>query len=149
MDARSLPGDRWRAASCSRDAGPSASAMTLMWCPRARRARWVRYRRTRSSASATGAGPFGVWPSSCRTSRMGEPEDLNATIARLRGSHDDRPLSELDVDPDPLIQFGRWMSEAIAAGIELPNAMALATADAAGAPSARMVLLKGVDADGF
>ena len=58
----------------------------------------------------------------------------------------------MDVDsllPDPLAQFARWLEEARAAGLELPEAMTLATADAEGRPSARTVLLKSVDADGF
>jgi pyridoxamine 5'-phosphate oxidase len=61
----------------------------------------------------------------------------------------DRPLREEDVDADPLAQFQRWLDEAReVAGFEA-EAMALATADAAGVPSLRMVLLKGADADGF
>lgn len=59
------------------------------------------------------------------------------------------PLAEGGVDPDPLKQFGRWLSEAGAAGIRAPEAMALATAGADGAPSVRMVLLKGADERGF
>jgi pyridoxamine 5'-phosphate oxidase len=54
-----------------------------------------------------------------------------------------------DLTPDPLAQFARWLDEARAGGVELPEAMALATADTAGRPSARTVLLKSVDADGF
>jgi pyridoxamine 5'-phosphate oxidase len=50
---------------------------------------------------------------------------------------------------DPLPQFDAWFREAEAAGVEVPEAMTLATASAGGAPSARMVLLKSVDADGF
>jgi pyridoxamine 5'-phosphate oxidase len=50
---------------------------------------------------------------------------------------------------DPLEQFERWFAEAKRAGVEVPEAMTLATADAEGAPSARMVLLKGVGEDGF
>jgi pyridoxamine 5'-phosphate oxidase len=60
-----------------------------------------------------------------------------------------RPLSEEDVDPDPLTQFRRWLAEAQAAGIRAPEAMALATATPEGAPSVRMVLLKGCDERGF
>jgi pyridoxamine 5'-phosphate oxidase len=60
-----------------------------------------------------------------------------------------RPLSEGDVDADPLRQFHRWLAEAEAAGIRAPEAMALATAAADGAPSVRMVLLKGADERGF
>jgi pyridoxamine 5'-phosphate oxidase len=51
--------------------------------------------------------------------------------------------------PDPLEQFARWLDEARAGGLELAEAMTLATADAEGRPSARTVLLKGVSLDGF
>lgn len=54
-----------------------------------------------------------------------------------------------DLLPDPLAQFARWLEDARAGGVELPEAMTLATADTAGRPSARMVLLKSVDEDGF
>lgn len=50
---------------------------------------------------------------------------------------------------DPLELFGEWLAEARAAGLELPEAMTLATATPDGRPSARTVLLKGVDARGF
>ena len=49
----------------------------------------------------------------------------------------------------PLRRFREWFEEAGRAGIAVPETMTLATADADGAPSARMVLLKGVDDDGF
>lgn len=58
-------------------------------------------------------------------------------------------LLESDLDPDPLEQFRRWFAEAGDAGIRAPEAMALATASATGAPSLRMVLLKSVDVHGF
>ena len=51
--------------------------------------------------------------------------------------------------PDPMAQFRRWLEEARAAGVPLPEAMTLATAGADGLPSARMVLLKGAEEDGF
>jgi pyridoxamine 5'-phosphate oxidase len=60
-----------------------------------------------------------------------------------------RRLLEPDVDPDPLRQFEAWYSEAGEAGIRVPDAMVLATASADGTPSARMVLLKGFDENGF
>jgi pyridoxamine 5'-phosphate oxidase len=50
---------------------------------------------------------------------------------------------------DPVARFRAWFEEARAAGVDVPEAMTLATADATGAPSARMVLLKGVDERGF
>ena len=58
-------------------------------------------------------------------------------------------LLEADVARDPLEQFRRWYADAGQAGIRAPHAMALATADLHGAPSVRMVLLKGTDEDGF
>ena len=60
----------------------------------------------------------------------------------------DRPLRRTDLDADPVAQFRRWYEEA-AAAVEFPEAVALATADADGRPSARMVLAKGVDERGF
>jgi pyridoxamine 5'-phosphate oxidase len=60
-----------------------------------------------------------------------------------------RPLRKSDVDADPLRQFERWLRDADEAGIRAPEAVALATASAAGVPSVRMVLLKGADARGF
>ena len=59
-----------------------------------------------------------------------------------------RPLLERDVDPDPLRQFETWFREAGAA-VRAPEAMAVAAAAATGAPSVRMVLLKGFDERGF
>jgi pyridoxamine 5'-phosphate oxidase len=50
---------------------------------------------------------------------------------------------------DPIALFARWFREAEDAGVEVPETMTLATADSSGIPSARMVLLKGADEDGF
>jgi pyridoxamine 5'-phosphate oxidase len=58
-------------------------------------------------------------------------------------------LDEKLIDPNPLIQFQRWLDEAIAANLPLPEAMTLATATADGKPSARLVLLKRADENGF
>jgi pyridoxamine 5'-phosphate oxidase len=58
-------------------------------------------------------------------------------------------LDGSDLDPEPLRQFERWFGEAREAGVEAPEAMALATATADGSPSLRMVLLKAADPDGF
>lgn len=54
-----------------------------------------------------------------------------------------------DLDPDPLRQFELWFAAARDAGLPAPEAMALATATPEGAPSVRMVLLKGADERGF
>ena len=64
----------------------------------------------------------------------------------------DSAIDELDeklIDPDPIKQFQSWLNDAIAAKLPLPEAMTLATATPEGKPSARMVLLKQVDHEGF
>jgi pyridoxamine 5'-phosphate oxidase len=61
----------------------------------------------------------------------------------------DRPFDEADLDPDPLVLFGRWFEEARAEGAFEPNAMALATATGGGEPSVRMVLMKSYDEHGL
>lgn len=60
----------------------------------------------------------------------------------------ERPLRRSDLDPDPLRQLARWFAEARAV-VRAPEAAALATADATGAPSVRMVLVKGWDDEGL
>ena len=73
-------------------------------------------------------------------------------LADLRNTYSRGELRDDRIDPDPFVQFERWFQEARAAhrpGFDEPHAMTLATADASGAPSARTVLLKDVDADGF
>jgi pyridoxamine 5'-phosphate oxidase len=70
-------------------------------------------------------------------------------LAALRRDYAHATLTERDVDPDPIRQFERWFAEAQAAAVLDVNAMTLATAGPDGAPSARIVLLKGVDALGF
>ena len=61
----------------------------------------------------------------------------------------DTPLSEEDVDPDPLRQFERWFADAERAGAFQPEAAAVATATPDGAPSVRIVLIKQAGPDGF
>jgi pyridoxamine 5'-phosphate oxidase len=68
--------------------------------------------------------------------------------AKLRSEYKRARLDEADAAADPIVQFVRWFDEAVAARVPEPNAMTLATV-AGGQPSARVVLLKGVDAAGF
>lgn len=58
-------------------------------------------------------------------------------------------LAQSDLASDPIEQFRTWLNQAISAKVEEPTAMTLATATADGIPSARTVLLKGVDREGF
>ncbi len=70
-------------------------------------------------------------------------------IQDLRQEYKRGALDESHADADPVRQFGRWWDEALAAEVLEANAMTLATASAAGMPSARTVLLKGFDERGF
>ena len=70
-------------------------------------------------------------------------------IADLRQEYMRAGLSEAQADADPIRQFERWFQDALRAKLPLPNAMTLATVTPAGAPSARIVLLKGVEQGAF
>ena len=71
------------------------------------------------------------------------------SISDIRQEYQSAELVEEDAAADPFGQFDRWFSDVLRAELPLPNAMTLATADTDGRPSARVVLLKGVDANGF
>lgn len=71
------------------------------------------------------------------------------SIADLRREYARARLDERDVSHDPIVEFARWFAEAQDAQLPEPTAMTLATASADGAPSARVVLLKGFDESGF
>jgi pyridoxamine 5'-phosphate oxidase len=70
-------------------------------------------------------------------------------IADMRKDYTQDGLLERDAATDPIVQFGIWFDQARAASGHEPNAMTVATVDADGRPSARIVLLKGYDARGF
>lgn len=74
---------------------------------------------------------------------------MMSSIADLRREYSSQSLLENDVAQNPIDQFGRWWQQAVQAEIEEPNAMTLATASADGMPSARIVLLKGFNKEGF
>ena len=67
----------------------------------------------------------------------------------MRRQYASRSLDLADLNADPFSQFDLWMREAIETELLEPNAMALATVSATGAPSVRTVLLKGFDARGL
>lgn len=69
-------------------------------------------------------------------------------LAALRAEYAREGLQEADAGDDPVPLFRQWVADAVAAGVHESNAMALATADSAGRPSVRIVLLKGFDDDG-
>jgi pyridoxamine 5'-phosphate oxidase len=78
-----------------------------------------------------------------------EPNTVRTQIADLRVSYDAGTLDEADLATSPLVQFETWFHAAQQAGIDEPNAMVVGTVGADGLPSARTVLLKGVDQRGF
>jgi pyridoxamine 5'-phosphate oxidase len=71
------------------------------------------------------------------------------SIAQLRKNYTFGQLSETEVPRDPMPLFQLWFDQAVQAQCPEPNSMTLATADQAGNPSARIVLLKGADQNGF
>jgi pyridoxamine 5'-phosphate oxidase len=70
-------------------------------------------------------------------------------LADVRVSYDAGGLGDEGIAEDPLTQFRRWWQDAAASDLPEPNAMVLATVDADGRPTTRMVLLKGFDRRGF
>ena len=74
---------------------------------------------------------------------------MTRPLADLRHEYSAGGLSEADAGDDPFALFRRWFDEALAAGLHEPNAFTLATCTPDGVPSARLVLLKALDARGF
>jgi pyridoxamine 5'-phosphate oxidase len=72
-----------------------------------------------------------------------------ADLRDLRKTYERDTLTDDRAAGDPLDQFGRWMQEALDAGVPEPNAMTVATVGADGRPSSRVVLIKGFDAEGI
>lgn len=75
--------------------------------------------------------------------------DEGPALARMRRRYAAARLLEQDVALEPFTQFGAWLHDAVTAGLPEPNAMVLATSTPDGRPSARHVLLKELDAEGF
>ena len=71
------------------------------------------------------------------------------SIADIRKDYRQSSLLENDISPNPIVQFTSWWNEAMQSNIDEVNALTLATANAQGKPSARIVLLKGYDENGF
>jgi pyridoxamine 5'-phosphate oxidase len=80
---------------------------------------------------------------------MGRFSETNVSVETIREGYIYGRLSEGELDPDPYKQFEIWFQEALDAGVDLPDAMTLATVDADGRPSARIVGLRGFDRSGF
>ena len=74
---------------------------------------------------------------------------MSNEIADIRKDYKLASLEEADVAANPIDQFTRWWNEAVASQIDEVNAMTLATANAAGVPAARIVLLKGYNPHGY
>lgn len=70
-------------------------------------------------------------------------------ISALRKDYSSNTLSKNEVDDNPITQFRKWFEEALNSEVLEPNAMTISTINAAGSPSARVVLLKGIEPNGF
>jgi len=70
-------------------------------------------------------------------------------LSELRKSYEQGELDESIAADQPLIQFKQWLDQALASEIPEPNAMTLATVNAQGRPSTRIVLIKGFDERGI
>ncbi|WP_372408940.1 pyridoxamine 5'-phosphate oxidase [Streptomyces luteireticuli] len=86
-----------------------------------------------------------------RTPRIDDPDGPEGPLdpSGMRAQYRTAGLVEEDLATDPYGQFARWFAEAAASGLDEPNAMVVSTADAAGRPSSRTVLLKAFDERGF
>lgn len=80
---------------------------------------------------------------------MGRFSETNVSVETIREGYIYGRLSEGELDRDPYKQFEIWFEQALAAKVALPDAMTLATVDADGRPSARIVGLRGFDRRGF
>lgn len=74
---------------------------------------------------------------------------MKGNIASIRKDYSKKKLTEAKADADPYKQFAKWWKQALKSEIAEPNAMTLATASADGMPSARIVLLKNFNENGF
>jgi len=74
---------------------------------------------------------------------------IEMDLSDVRRDYESHGITRKDMDPDPFVQFGQWLQRARDLELLDATAMTLATADAGGQPSARIVLLKHFDADGF
>lgn len=70
-------------------------------------------------------------------------------LHHLREEYTERTLDASEAHSDPFIQLQQWLNDALQAGLPEPNAMTLATCTLSGIPSARVVLLKGIDHSGL
>ncbi|XP_061372066.1 pyridoxine/pyridoxamine 5'-phosphate oxidase 1, chloroplastic [Gastrolobium bilobum] len=87
------------------------------------------------------------YPGTSMCVRIGKPPQID--ISALRENYISPEFLEEQVEADPIKQFRKWFDGALAAGLKEPNAMALSTVGKDGKPSSRIVLLKGLDKDGF
>ena len=76
-------------------------------------------------------------------------KDISSKLAALREDYTSHTLDESGTADDPIKQFSIWFEETLLAMVPEPNAMVLATVQPSGRPAARVVLLKGLSADGF
>ncbi len=98
----------------------------------------------RGIAPAVGAATAAESPGSASA-----PAATGDAVAALRKDYGQATLDESAVDGDPFVQFNNWFEQALKAQVNEPNAMSVATVDARGRPTSRVVLIKQYDPRGF
>lgn len=84
----------------------------------------------------------------CEKSQLSR-KPVSNSLTTLRMDYQSKPLDEREADPNPFVMFQAWLDAAIAENLPEPNAMTVATASLDGKPSARVVLLRGLDERGL
>lgn len=80
---------------------------------------------------------------------MGRFAETDVSVEKIREGYIYGRLAQKELDQDPFRQFQLWFQQALESGVDLPDAMALATVDPTGMPSVRIVGLRGFDRRGF
>jgi len=91
----------------------------------------------------------GILPAAADPTAPAAAPATGDAVAALRKDYGHATLDAADVAADPFIQFNAWFEQALAAQVNEPNAMSVATVDGAGKPTSRIVLIKQYDARGF
>ena len=135
---------------------PDLSGCALLSCRR-KRSHSSRKLEFLASPNDKTVAPVSSWDQECDFSFQPDTGSANFSSAvnlpfdliALREEYFTKGLRRIDLDPDPIKEFGIWFTAAMEVGISEMNAMALATVAENGQPTTRMVLLKGYDHDGF
>ena len=77
------------------------------------------------------------------------PMNDKPKLSELRRNYGEKALNESEMCADPIQQFECWFQEVLTQGFDDPTAMVLSTVDTSGLPDSRVLLLKGIESEGF